>query len=156
MSKVEPASAQAIEALQGATYASPWFVIDQQLVDQFADVTGDHQFIHVDVERAAQTPFGGTIAHGFLLLAILPQLHAQSDRPPVPDVTMGINYGFDRVRFVSPVRTGSRVRARFTVERLTPVQPGTWEQALDVTLEVEGGERPAVVARWLSRFTVSA
>lgn len=152
----QPAPAREIESLQGLTYCSSWFVIEQPLVDAFADVTGDHQYIHIDVERAARTPFGGTIAHGFLLLAILPRLHAQSDRPTIPGLAMAINYGFDRVRFVSPVRTGSRVRAHFEVAKLTLAAPDQWQQELDVSLEVEGGERPAVAARWLSRFTVSA
>lgn len=156
MSEAEPAPRHAIEHLRGLTYRSAWFLIDQALVDVFADVTGDRQYIHIDPERAAHTPFGGTIAHGFLLLALLPQLHAQSDRPAIAKVSMAINYGFDRVRFVSPVRTGSRVRAHFTVERLAQVRPGEWEQELDVRLEIENAERPAVAARWLSRFALAA
>jgi acyl dehydratase len=156
MATAEPESVREIERLRGLSYRSPWFLIDQRMVDAFACVTGDHQYIHVDAERAALTSFGGTIAHGFLLLAILPQLHAQSDRPRIPSLAMAINYGFDRVRFVSPVRTSSRVRAHFTVAALTAVRPGQWQQELDVCLEVEGSERPAVAARWLSRFTLAA
>lgn len=153
MAQAEPAdSAHALAQLRGSSYVSPWLLIDQPMVDAFAAATGDHQFIHVDARRAAKAPFGGTIAHGFLLLSILPQLHARSDRPEMPGIAMGINYGFDRVRFVSPVRTGARVRAHFMVAELTEIRPGEWQQALEVTLEVDGGDRPAVVAHWLSRF----
>lgn len=141
--------------LVGRQYASPWQVIDQALVSRFAEVTGDHQFIHVDPVGASATPFGGTIAHGFLLLSILPQLHAAAERPRVPQLAMAINYGFDRVRFVSPVRTGSRVRAVFAIADIAERRAGEWQQEMDVTLEVEGASRPAMTARWLSRLTLS-
>lgn len=148
--------ADALQRLVGCSYGSPVLRIDQQLVDAFAQLTGDHQYIHVDPERAALTPFGGTIAHGFLLLSLLPQLHAQSDRPALPTLAMAVNYGFDRVRFVTPVRVGSAVRARFSVASLTEKRPGEWQQELDVTLLLEAQERPALVARWLSLMVVPA
>jgi len=140
--------ADALQRLVGCSYGSPVLRIDQQLVDAFAQLTGDHQYIHVDPERAALTPFGGTIAHGFLLLSLLPQLHAQSDRPALPTLAMAVNYGFDRVRFVTPVRVGSAVRAQFSVASLIEKRPGEWQQELDVTLLLEAQERPALVARW--------
>src|ERR1700761_324064 len=89
----------------GQTQVSDWLLVDQAMIDLFADATGDHQFIHIDPERAARTPFGGTIAHGFLLLSLLPRLQAGMERPWPGEVRMGVNYGFERVRFVSPVRS---------------------------------------------------
>jgi acyl dehydratase len=112
--------------LAGRAYGSPWLAIDQALVDQFADVTGDHQFIHVDPVRAADTAFGGAIAHGFLLLSLLPQLHAASNRPALPALAMAVNYGFDRIRFIAPVRVGSRVRAHFEVATIVEKRSGEW------------------------------
>lgn len=142
--------------LAGCCYGSPWLLIDQPMVDQFAQVTGDHQFIHIDPVRAADTPFGGTIAHGFLVLSLLPQLHAMSDRPPIPAIAMAVNYGFDRIRFVTPVRVGSRVRARFQVAAIVEKRPGEWQQELDVVLDLEGEDRPALVARWFSLMFLPA
>ena len=147
--------ADALQRLVGFSYGSPVLRIDQQLVNAFAQLTGDHQYIHVDPERAALTPFGGTIAHGFLLLSLLPQLHAQSDRPTLPTLAMAVNYGFDRVRFVTPVRVGSAVRAQFSVASLTEKRPGEWQQELDVTLLLEAQARPALIARWLSLMVLS-
>ena len=142
--------------LVGQTYVSETLLIDQAMIDAFAETTLDRQFIHIDPERAAATPFGGTIAHGFLLLSLLPHLHAAAPRPAMPPVAMGINYGFDRVRFVRPVRAGSIVRARFTVAELVEKQPGRFQQTLDVELLVEGIEAPALVARWITQFVVAA
>ena len=126
---------------------SDWINVTQDMIDRFADVTGDHQWIHVDPERAKrETPFGSTIAHGFLTVSLLPQLSQQS-LVVQGDFKMRINYGFNRLRFVSPVRSGSRIRARFTAQKVTDNEV-TWL----VTVDVEGQDKPAVVAEWLSRF----
>ena len=126
---------------------SDWVAVTQEMIDRFADLTGDHQWIHVDVERArAETPFGTTIAHGFLTVSLLSQLsrHALDVRG---DFKMRINYGFNRLRFVSPVKAGSRIRGRFTPQKVTDNEV-TWL----VTVEVEGGDKPALVAEWLGKF----
>jgi len=126
---------------------SEWLPVTQEMIDRFADVTGDHQWIHVDPERARrETPFGSTIAHGFLTVSLLPQL-SQQTLVVQGDFKMRINYGFNRLRFVSPVRSGSRIRARFTAQKVTDNEV-TWL----VTVDVEGQDKPAVVAEWLSRF----
>jgi acyl dehydratase len=126
---------------------SDWINVTQDMIDRFADVTGDHQWIHVDPERAKrETPFGSTIAHGFLTVSLLPQLSQQA-LSVKGDFKMRINYGFNRLRFVSPVRSGSRIRARFTAQNVTENEV-TWL----VTVEVEGQDKPAVVAEWLGRF----
>jgi acyl dehydratase len=126
---------------------SDWINVTQDMIDRFADVTGDHQWIHVDPERAKrETPFGSTIAHGFLTVSLLPQLSQQTITVN-GDYKMRINYGFNRLRFVSPVRAGSRIRARFTAQNVTENEV-TWL----VTVEVEGQDKPAVVAEWLGRF----
>ena len=127
---------------------SPWIEIDQKAIDIFADVTGDHQFIHVDPELAKQTPFGGTVAHGFLTLALLSQMAAGVMY--VPDtLKMAVNYGFEKVRFIAPVRSGSRVRGRFTLTRMEEKKPGQWQFLHAVTVEIEGEDRPALQADWI-------
>lgn len=129
---------------------SSWRTVTQEMVDQFAAATDDHQFIHVDPGRAArETPFGGTIAHGFLLLSLLSTL-AYEAVPPLDTAAVGINYGFDEVRFKAPVKTGSRVRGRFVLARANIRTSGFVEVNYDVTLEVEGWVRPALTARWLT------
>lgn len=129
---------------------SDWVVIDQARIDAFADVTEDHQFVHVDPERARQaTPFGGTIAHGLLSLSMIVRLCLDA----VPDVEgrqMMLNYGFDRIRFPAPVKSGRRIRARTVLADAEQRKPGQILIRLDVTIEIEGEERPAVVAEWLS------
>ena len=127
---------------------SPWIVIDQQAIDTFADVTGDHQFIHVDPERAAATPFGGTIAHGFLTLSLLSQMAGQVMLAP-PGLKMAANYGFDNVRFLAPVRAGKRVRGRFVLKSLEEKRPGEWRFVHGVTIQIEGGDKPALSAEWI-------
>jgi acyl dehydratase len=132
-----------------------WFEVTQDQIDRFADVTLDHQFIHVDPERAKDTPFGTTIAHGFLTLSMLTHLMG-SVRAAAPDpakyagVVMGINYGFNRVRFVSPVKVGSRIRAR-GVTAGAELKGNAVEVTRDVTVEIEREERPALVAAWVTR-----
>ncbi len=134
--------------------ASDWFLIDQERVDQFADVTIDHQFIHVDPVKAAATPFGGTIAHGFLTVALL--VHLMKDISVVPQgAVMGINYGFDKVRFLTPVKVGSRIRATARVADVAEKSPGQFLVTYDVTVEIEGEAKPALVARWLGMTVVA-
>jgi acyl dehydratase len=126
---------------------SDWLPVTQKMIDQFAELTGDPQWIHVDVERAKrETPFGSTIAHGFLTVSLLPQL-AREAVDVRGDFKMRINYGFNKLRFVSPVRAESKIRARFTAQQVTE-NTVTWL----VTVEVEGSEKPAIVAEWLGRF----
>ena len=128
--------------------ASPWIEVDQRAIDTFADVTGDHQFIHVDPQAAAQTPFGGTIAHGFLTLSLLSQMAAHVML--VPDTTrMAVNYGFEKVRFIAPVRAGKRVRGHFTLASAEEKRPGQWQFVHHVTVEIEGEEKPALTADWI-------
>lgn len=132
-----------------------WFEVTQEQIDQFADVTHDHQFIHVDPERAAATPFGGTIAHGFLTLSMLTHLSdGASAAPPDPakyaGILMGINYGFNKVRFVSPVKVGSRIRAR-AVTANVELKGNMVEITRSFTIEIEGEEKPALVADWITR-----
>lgn len=141
-----------IRAEQGRSTLSDWMLVDQELIDRFADTTRDRMFLHVDPEKAAQTEFGGTIAHGFLLLSLLAPLRAQTPRPGVPGMRAGLNYGFDKIRFIAPVRSGKRIRARFTVAELRRDGPGQLREVMEVTLEVEGAERPAVVASWLTMY----
>ena len=131
--------------------ASDWLEVTQSRINDFADVTEDHQWIHIDVDRAkTDSPFHSTIAHGFLTLSMLPHLAAQAFKVE-GDFKMGINYGLNRLRFVSPVPAGSRVRARFTLQQVEDVAGGvqlTWS----VTCEIEGGAKPALVAEWLVRY----
>ena len=128
---------------------SEWLTIDQQRVDRFADCTGDHQFIHVDPEKAAQTPFGGTIAHGFLSLSLLPML--SGDLLVVPEGTrMGVNYGLDSLRFIQPVRVGSRVRLGLTLIDAHEKNPGQWLLKARAVMEIEGSEKPAYIAETLA------
>jgi len=122
--------------------------IDQARIDEFADATDDHQFIHVDPDAAAKTPFGGTIAHGFLTLSLLSRMAA--DAMMVPEgVKMAVNYGFDRVRFLAPVKSGRRVRGRFTLDSIEEKAPGQWLLRHTVTVEIEDEAKPALTAQWL-------
>jgi acyl dehydratase len=127
---------------------SPWIEISQQAINSFADVTGDHQFIHVDAEAAARTPFGGTIAHGFLTLSLLSQMAAHVMLAP-DGRKMAVNYGFDKVRFLAPVRSGSRVRGRFTLAAMNEKRPGQWQFVHQVTVDIEGEDKPALTADWI-------
>jgi acyl dehydratase len=129
---------------------SPWRVVSQTMIDQFADATDDHQFIHVDPERAArETPFGGTIAHGFLLLSLLSAMTFET-LPPLEGSGMGINHGFDKMRFLAPVKSGTRIRARFFLAEVN-ARPSGWVQvSYDVTIDIENSLKPALTARWLT------
>ncbi|MEA1014895.1 MaoC family dehydratase [Sphingosinicella sp. LY1275] len=133
--------------------ASPWIAISQADIDTFADVTGDHQFIHVDPDAAAKTPFGGTVAHGFLTLSLLSQMAASVML--VPETTkMAVNYGFEKVRFIAPVRSGKRVRGHFTLASAEEKKPGQWQFVHQVIVEIEGEDRPALQADWIGMIFV--
>ncbi len=129
---------------------SSWITIDQPMIDVFADVTGDPQFIHVDPVRAAATPFGGTIAHGFLTLSLLSQMSADVVMRP-DGALMGVNYGFDRVRFIQAVRAGARVRGRFVLTAFDEKKPGQVQFTHQVTVEIEAQDKPALIADWIGQ-----
>jgi len=127
---------------------SSWLLVDQPRIDAFADATEDRQFIHVDPDAAARTPFGGTIAHGFLTLSLLSRMAAEAML--VPDgLKMAVNYGLDRVRFLAPVRSGKRVRGRFSLDSVEEKAAGQWLMRHNVTVEIEGEDKPALTAVWL-------
>ncbi|MCX2729751.1 MaoC family dehydratase [Saccharopolyspora sp. NFXS83] len=136
------------EALGAELGTSDWLTITQEQVDGFADATLDHQWIHVDADRAAQGPFGGTIAHGFLTLSLLSALNAQTYR--FENVKMGINYGLNKVRFPNPVRVGARVRSRTRLAEITEIDGGL-QLTVESTVEIEGADKPACVAQGLTR-----
>ncbi len=129
---------------------SEWLLVDQEMIDKFADATGDHQFIHVNPQMAAMTPFGGTIAHGFLTLSLIPVLTEKSDIQKPEGLKMALNYGGNRVRFLQPVRSGKQVRAHFKLVGMVEKRPGQWEQTVEITLEIEGETKPGYVAEWIS------
>jgi len=141
-----------IRSETGKTYVSDWLLVDQALIDSFADVTRDWNFLHVDPVKAGETEFGGTIAHGFLVLSLLAPMRSETPRPRLPGMRLGVNYGFDRIRWVQPVRSGSRIRASFTITEIAESGPGQLREVMDVVVEVEGLERPAVAARWLTMY----
>lgn len=130
---------------------SSWYPVDQARIDAFAEVTEDHQFIHVDPEKASQTPFGGTIAHGFLTLSLLSAMALEA-QPRVAGARMGINYGFDRIRFLHPVKAGQRVRGRFVLSSVAEAKPGEVDLNWQAAVEIDGEKRPALKAEWLNRF----
>lgn len=133
---------------------SDWITLDQERINSFADCTEDHQFIHIDEEKAAQTPFGGTIAHGFLTLSMLARMTEGNGVVP-EGVVMGVNYGFDKVRFLSPVRAGKRVRAHFEILDIQPKDGNRFLVKQGVSIEIEGEENPALVAEWLNMFVTA-
>ncbi|MEY4160008.1 MAG: nodN [Pseudomonadota bacterium] len=126
---------------------SAWHLLDQSRIDAFADCTEDHQFIHVDPEQAKATPFGGTIAHGFLTLSMLAAMGA-TGIPPF-ETKLTVNYGFDKVRFISPVHSGKRVRGHFVLQELTEKRPGQWQMKVEVSVEIEDEAKPALIAEWI-------
>jgi acyl dehydratase len=128
---------------------SDWLTVDQARIDAFADATEDRQFIHTDAAAAAQTPFSGTVAHGFLSLSLLSRMGADAMLIP-GGVKMGVNYGLDRVRFLAPVRSGKRVRGRFTLDSVDQKAPGQLLMRHTVTVEIEGEAKPALTAAWLT------
>ena len=147
------AAYEAMKASEGKDEGhGEWFEITQDQIDQFADVTHDHQFIHIDPERA--TPlFGGTIAHGFLTLSMLVHLTSSIDQelPPMDGVMMGINYGFDKVRFINPVNSGKRVRAHSVISSVE-LKGAAINSTRTITVEIEGVDKPALVAEWIGRI----
>ena len=146
---VERVPAAELAAMVGQTFTSRWMIVDQARIDAFAKVTEDEQFIHVDPARAAETAFGGAVAHGFLTLSLLSAM-AYSALPKIEGAAHGVNYGFDRVRFVRPVPSGSRVRGHFMLRAVTPRSANEWQLRYDVSVEIEGAEKPALAATWLT------
>ena len=132
---------------------SRWITVDQARIDAFAEITEDRQFIHIDPVAAASSPFGGTIAHGFLTLSLLSAMTYDAV-PPLEGVVMGVNYGFDKVRFLAPVPAGSRVRGRFTLASAEDKGGGRWLLKHAVTVEIEGSDKPALIAEWLGMQVV--
>ena len=132
---------------------SSWLAIDQKRIDEFADATEDRQFIHVDPEAAARTPLGGTIGHGFLSLSMLSRMAAEVMLVP-DNIKMALNYGLDRVRFISPVKSGKRIRGRFRLDSVEEKAPGQLLLRHTVTVEIEGEEKPALTAEWLGLLFV--
>ncbi|MFG2657313.1 MaoC family dehydratase [Streptomyces sp. NPDC048425] len=148
MTKVFSSPAALAAAVGTHVGTGEWLPVDQQRIDRFADATGDHQWIHVDPERAASGPFGATIAHGYLTLSLLPTLVKQVYR--TEGVTMAVNYGLNKVRFINPVRVGSKIRASVDVVSAEPV-PGGYQVVSRVTVEIDGAEKPACVAETVAR-----
>ena len=132
---------------------SDWILVDQPRIDTFAEVTEDHQFIHIDPDAAAKTPFGGTVAHGFLTLSLLSRMAADAMLRP-EQIKMGVNYGFEKIRFMAPVRSGKRVRGRFRLDRFEEKKPGQWQFMHQVTVEIEGEDKPALIAEWIGLIFV--
>lgn len=145
-----------LRALKGEEMGvSRWIEIDQAKINAFADITDDHQWIHVDPDRAKETPFGGAIAHGFLTLSMLSAMGYEAG-PTLLGVTHGVNYGFDRIRFLSPVPAGARVRGRFVLSDLDESKAGEVTYRMAVTVEIEGQEKPAIAADWIGRAYLEA
>jgi len=131
---------------------SPWITVSQSMIDGFASLTDDHQFIHIDPARAtAETPFGGTIAHGFLTLSLLSKM-AYDALPQIKNTMIGVNYGFDKIRFLAPVPAGARIRGRFHLITIDERHPGEITSTYQVTIDIEGQEKPALSAIWLTRL----
>jgi acyl dehydratase len=148
--KKSPISLGAYQALVGKEIGvSSWHLIDQPRIDTYADVIEDHQFIHVDPERAKkETAFGTTIAHGFLTMSLM-SIMSYEVMPVIEGTSMGVNYGFDKLRFISPVRSGKRVRGRFVLAEAKLRKPTELQSRTNVTVEIEGEDKPALVADWL-------
>ena len=132
---------------------SEWLLVDQERINQFADATGDHQYIHVDSERAAQTPFGSTIAHGFLTMSLM-VLMGYEGSTKLKNSVMGINYGFDKLRFINPVKVNSKIRGRFRLISAEEKNTNQWLLKHNITVEIAGEEKPALVAEWLGMTVV--
>jgi acyl dehydratase len=148
--KKPPVSLQAYQSMVGGEVGvSSWHLVDQRRIDVYADVIEDHQFIHIDPERARrETPFGTTVAHGFLTMSLL-SIMSYEVMPIIEGTTRGVNYGFDRLRFISPVRSGSRVRGRFVLAEAKLRKEGELQSRTNVTVEIEGEDKPALVADWI-------
>ncbi|PJE36780.1 nodulation protein NodN [Pseudooceanicola lipolyticus] len=155
MAAIDDALAQG-KAITGTEFGvSDWITVDQEMIDRFAECTFDDQWIHVDPERAArETPFGGTIAHGFLTLSLASKF-ARDCTAPYPGQAMAINYGFNKLRFLSPVRAGSRLRGRFALKDIRKRSDTDLLRVLALTIEIEGQDAPALVAEWLGLVVFS-
>lgn len=145
---LEQALAQQTAKIGSEIGVSDWVLVDQARIDAFADVTEDHQFIHVDPEKAAETPFGATIAHGFLTLSLASKLAVET-LGTLPGQTMGVNYGLNKVRFINPVCSGDRIRGRFVLRDVGPRDAASLVQTYKLTIEIEDKDTPALVAEWL-------
>lgn len=141
--------AQMMDAIGTKFEPGEWITVDQERINTFADCTEDHQFIHVDEEAAKNTPFGGTIAHGFLTLSLLSKLVEGNGIVP-ENIVMGLNYGFDKVRFLAPVRAGKRVRANVEIADITQKDDNRFLIKQAISVEIEGEDTPALVAEWLT------
>jgi acyl dehydratase len=147
--KKPPISLAAYQAMVGREIGvSSWHLIDQSRIDVYANVIEDHQFIHVDPARAKETPFGTTVAHGFLTMSLM-SIMSYEVMPVIEGTTMGVNYGFDKLRFISPVRSGRRVRGRFTLAEAKLRKDKELQSRTNVTVEIEGEDKPALVADWI-------
>jgi Acyl dehydratase len=133
---------------------SQWAEMSQDRINQFAEATGDHQFIHVNPDMAKMTPFGGTIAHGFLTLSMIPYLSANSDMPRIDGIKMGVNYGGNKTRFIAPVKSGKRIRGHWKLTEMVEKRPGQWQQTAEITIEIEGEDKPALICEWITQFFV--
>ena len=148
-------TADEMKAAIGKESVSDWITVSQAMIDKFADATGDHQFIHIDPERAKLTPFGTTIAHGFLTLSLLPQIAAKTpDAPRLDGVKMGVNYGGNKVRFLAPVPSGSNIRGRSRITEFEEKRPGQFQYTTETTIEIEGSDKPAMIAEWITQVFV--
>lgn len=146
---------QEMAALVGENIGtSNWVEMSQERINTFADATSDHQFIHVDEEKAKMTPFGGTIAHGFLTLSMIPHLSMNSNLPVIDGAKMGVNYGGNKTRFLTPVKSGKRIRGHWKLLEMTEKRPGQWQQTVEVTIEIEGEEKPALICEWIGMIFV--
>ena len=132
---------------------SDWITVDQDRINRFADATGDHQYIHVDPERAARTPFGSTIAHGFLTMSLMVVMGYEGSLKLEKSV-MGINYGFDKLRFINPVKVNSQIRGRFVLLAAEEKKPNHYLLKHEVTVEINGEDKPALIAEWLGMTVV--
>ena len=148
--KKPPVSLEVYQAMIGHEIGvSSWHLVDQKRIDVYADVIEDHQFIHIDPERAKrETPFGSTVAHGFLTMSLM-SIMSYEVMPVIEGTTMGVNYGFDKLRFISPVRAGSRVRGRFKLAEANLRKPKELMSRTNVSVEIEGEQKPALVADWI-------
>jgi acyl dehydratase len=154
--RLPPVSLEELQAAVGQEVGlSSWRTVTQEMIDKFADATDDHQFIHVDPKRAAQTPFGGTIAHGFLTLSLLSAMAYEALRP-LKHLEVSVNQGFEKLRFLAPVFCGARIRARFVLKSIS-IRPSRWIQfTYDVTVEIEDTPKPAIALTWLTVSKVAS
>jgi len=148
MAKTIVSKDQLVDQIGKTAGPGPWITVDQARINSFADCTEDHQFIHIDEEKAAQTPFGGTIAHGFLTLSLLVKLSEDIGFAP-ENTVMGVNYGFNKIRFLSPVSAGKRIRAHVELINVDRKDENRFLSTQKITIEIEGEETPALVAEWL-------